>query len=213
VDWPLRRPEQGNGGLRNRVASHVASFAILTILLSGCGTKTEPTAMPAAPAPTATPAVQPQRSATASAAPTPKPVAPSTPMAQSATTTPSSEAVTGEDFTDEPALKDVFFAPGQTGIGGNSATVLRNNARWLVGLPGCLVLIEGHSDSKGTRESNRAAGEQRAMAAANALVKQGVPGTRMWTVSYGSDRPVCTEKTDACAAKNRRVHFKIKRLQ
>jgi peptidoglycan-associated lipoprotein len=83
----------------------------------------------------------------------------------------------------------------------------------LVGNPGCLILIEGHSDHKGTRESSRAAGEQRAMAAANALIKQGVPGTRMWTVSYGSDRPVCAEKTDACAAKNRRVHFKIKTLQ
>jgi peptidoglycan-associated lipoprotein len=93
------------------------------------------------------------------------------------------------------------------------AAVLRNNARWLVGNPGCLILIEGHSDHKGTRESSRTAGEQRAIAAANALVKQGVPGTRMWTVSHGSERPVCAEKTDACAAKNRRVHFKIKKLQ
>jgi peptidoglycan-associated lipoprotein len=134
-------------------------------------------------------------------------------MAQSATTTPPPEAVAVEDFVDEPALKDVFFGPGQTGIGRIGAPVLRNNARWLVGYPGCLILIEGHSDHNETRESSRAAGEQRAMAAANALVKQGVPGTRMWTVSHGSERPVCTEKTDACAAKNRRVHFKIKKLQ
>ena len=74
-------------------------------------------------------------------------------------------------------------------------------------------LIEGYSDHKGTRESNLAAGERRAKAAASALVKQGAPGPRMWIVSYGSDRPICTEKTDACAAKNRRVHFKIKKLQ
>ena len=134
-------------------------------------------------------------------------------MAQSATTTPQPEAVAVNDFADEPALKDVFFDPGQNGIGRVGATVIRNNARWLVGNPGCLILIEGHSDPKGTRESNRAAGEQRAMAAATALVKQGVPGTRMWTVSHGSERPVCREMTDACAAKNRRVHFKIKKLQ
>jgi peptidoglycan-associated lipoprotein len=194
--------------------SRIAIFAALAFLLTGCATKTnEPTAMPAASAPTAAPAAQPQRSAVASTAPTPKPVAPSTPMAQAATTTPASEAVAVEDFTDERALKDVFFGPGQTGLGGNSATVLRNNARWLVGNPGCLILIEGHSDQNGTRESTRVAGEQRATAAANALVKQSVPGTRMWTVSYGSERPVCTEKNDACAAKNRRVHFKIKTLQ
>ncbi len=53
-------------------------------------------------------------------------------------------------------------------------------------------------------------GERRAKAAASALVKEGVPGTRLWTVSYGSDRQVCAEKTDACAAKNRRVHFRVK---
>ena len=194
--------------------SHAAVFAILAVLLSGCGQKSaEPTAMPAAPVPTAAPAAKPQSSVAASAALTPKPVAPSTPMAQSATTTPEAEALAVNEFTDEPRLKDVFFDHGQTGIGQTGATVIRNNARWLVGNPGCLILIEGHSDPKGTRESIRTAGEQRAMAAANALIKQGVPGTRMWIVSYGSDRPVCTEKTDACAAKNRRVHFKIKKLQ
>jgi peptidoglycan-associated lipoprotein len=194
--------------------SHAAIFAILTALLSGCGQKsTEPTAMPVAAAPTAAPAAQPQRSAAPSATPTPKPVAPGTPMAQAATTTPQAEAVAVQDFTDEPRLKDVFFDPGQTSIGRTGAAVLRNNGRWLVGNPGCLILIEGHSDPNGTRESNRVAGEQRAIATANALIKQGVPGTRMWTVSHGSEQPVCTERTDACAAKNRRVHFKIKKLQ
>jgi peptidoglycan-associated lipoprotein len=194
--------------------SHAAVFAILAALLSGCGQKSaEPTAMPAAPVSTAAPAAKPQSLVAASAALTPRPVAPSTPMAQSATTTPQSEAVAVNDFTDELRLKDIFFDPDQTGIGQTGATVIRNNARWLVGNPGCLILIEGHSDHKGTRESSRTAGEQRAMAAANALIKQGVPGTRMWTVSYGSERPVCAEKTDACAAKNRRVHFKIKKLQ
>jgi peptidoglycan-associated lipoprotein len=130
-------------------------------------------------------------------------------MAQSATTTPPPIPVAVEDFANEPVLKDVFFDPGQTGIGRTGALVIRNNARWMVENPGYLILIEGHSDHTGTLESNREAGERRATAAANALVKAGVPGTRLWTVSHGSERPVCAEKTEACAAKNRRVHFRV----
>jgi outer membrane protein OmpA-like peptidoglycan-associated protein len=193
----------------------MAILAVLTFVLSGCGTaKTDQlTAMPAVSAPGAAPAVQQQRSLDGSAAPTPKAVAPRPPMAQAATTTPASVAVAVEDFADEPALKDVFFDPGQTGIGTIGASVIRRNARWMVENSGYLILIEGHSDSRGSRESSREAGEGRATAAATALVKAGVPGTRMWTVSHGSDRPMCAEKTDACAAKNRRVHFRVKKLQ
>jgi peptidoglycan-associated lipoprotein len=193
--------------------SHIAIFAALAFLLSACGTaKTdEPTAMPAASAPTAAPVGQPQRSPTESAAPTPKAVAPRPPLAQSATMTAPPVPVAVGDFTNEPALKDVFFDPGQTGMGRTGAAVIRNNARWMVENPGYLILIEGHSDHKGTRESNREAGEQRAAAAANALVKAGVPGTRLWTVSHGSERPVCAERTDACAARNRRVHFRTQK--
>jgi outer membrane protein OmpA-like peptidoglycan-associated protein len=194
--------------------SHIVIFAALVFLMSGCGTKTsEPTAMPAAPARAAAPAAPPHRSATRSAAPTPKPVATGIPMAQSATTAPPQVTVAVEDFTDEPALKDIFFDAGRTDVGRSAVQLIRDNARWMVENPGNLILIEGHSDHKGTRESNRAAGERRAAAAAIALVREGVPGTQMWTVSHGSERPLCAEKTDACAAKNRRVHFKIKKLQ
>ena len=54
-------------------------------------------------------------------------------------------------------------------------------------------------------------GERRATAVVSLLLKEGVAETRLWTVSYGSDRPVCLEKTEACAAKNRRVHFRMKK--
>jgi peptidoglycan-associated lipoprotein len=88
---------------------------------------------------------------------------------------------------------------------------MRSNARWLLENPGYLVLIEGHTDYKRTQEANLAMGERRAKAAASFLIKEGVPDTGLWTVSHGSDHPVCPEKTDACAAKNRRVHHRVKK--
>ena len=63
---------------------------------------------------------------------------------------------------------------------------------------------------QGTPEANKVAGEQRATAAKDYLVKAGVTETRIQIVSYGSDRPVCPQKTAACAARNRRVHFLVK---
>lgn len=162
--------------------------------------------MPAVSAPSAESTSQPQRSAAES--PAPKPFVASAPMAQPG---PAAAPPTAQDFTDEPALKDVLFGPGRTDIDSSGARVIRSNARWMVDNPEYLILVEGHSDYKGTRESNLAAGERRAKAAASALVKQGAPGTRLWIMSYGLDRPMCDEKTDACAAKNRRVHFRVKK--
>jgi peptidoglycan-associated lipoprotein len=55
-----------------------------------------------------------------------------------------------------------------------------------------------------------AVGERRAKAAMDFLIKAGVSASRIQVVSHGSDQPVCPEKTEACAAKNRRVHFRVK---
>jgi peptidoglycan-associated lipoprotein len=73
------------------------------------------------------------------------------------------------------------------------------------------VLIEGHTDTREAREDPLALAELRAKAAARFLMAMGVPETRLWTVGYGSSRPVCNDRSDACAAKNRRVHFRVRR--
>src|SRR5215470_16595607 len=122
-----------------------------------------------------------------------------------------------EGFTDEPTLKDVFFEEDRADIIREGTLIMRANARWLLSRwliqnLHDLVLIEGHTDDKGTREERFAIAELRAKAAASFLRAMNVPDARLWTVSYGSDRPVCTDKSDACAAKNRRVHFRVKRL-
>jgi peptidoglycan-associated lipoprotein len=111
---------------------------------------------------------------------------------------------------EEPALKDVLFEPGHTEIGRQGTVVMKNNAGWLIEHPTTEVLIEGHTDWKGTADANMAVGERRAMAAKDFLVKAGISETRIQIVSLGSDRPVCPQKTEACAARNRRVHFLVK---
>jgi len=72
------------------------------------------------------------------------------------------------------------------------------------------VLIEGHTDERGTAEYNLALGERRAKSAMNYLVAHGIDASRFSLVSYGKERPVCTERTEACWAKNRRDHFLTK---
>ncbi len=116
-----------------------------------------------------------------------------------------------EEFTDAPALKDMFFEPGRADIVRNAATIMLGYAGWVVDNRDFLVLIEGHTDHEGAREGNLAIAERRAKAAASFLMAMDVSDARLWTVSYGSDRPMCVEKSDACAAKNRRVHFRVKR--
>jgi outer membrane protein OmpA-like peptidoglycan-associated protein len=120
-----------------------------------------------------------------------------------------------EGFVDEPALKDVLFERDRADILREGTTVMVSNARWLlarwlVDNRDYLVLIEGHTDNRGTRDEKHAIAELRAKAAASFLAGMGVPDSRLWTVSYSSDRPLCTDRSEACAARNRRVHFRVK---
>jgi peptidoglycan-associated lipoprotein len=70
--------------------------------------------------------------------------------------------------------------------------------------------VEGHADERGTNEYNTALGERRAKAAMTYLASRGVQANRMSLVSYGEERPVCADHTDACWARNRRAHFLVK---
>jgi peptidoglycan-associated lipoprotein len=180
--------------------SRVTVLAVVAglVILAGCAEKTTQPSPPAPTGPGATPPAgqpPPERRTPATAQPTAPGPAPSQPPP------------TAEGFTEQPELKDVFFEPGRADIGRNGARVMRQNVHWLLANPGFLVLIEGFSDSRGSHEANLAVGERRAKAAMNFLVKEGIPERRITIVSYGSERPVCREKTETCSAKNRRVHF------
>ena len=73
--------------------------------------------------------------------------------------------------------------------------------------PAFTVMIEGNCDERGSAEYNLALGDRRATAAKDFLAQLGVPADRLKTISYGKERPVCTEATEACYQRNRHVHF------
>ena len=173
----------------------------LSLFLVGCPKRPATTAA-SAPAPTGSPtpsAAAP--STTPSPSMTPSPVAPST-------ASPTSPPAPSE-FRATDNLKDVFFDFDKYDIRPTDAKMLDTNAAWLKSNDN-LVLIEGHCDERGTNEYNLALGERRAKAAMNYLVGQGVQASRITIISYGKERPTCTEHSESCWAQNRRAHFLVK---
>ncbi len=92
----------------------------------------------------------------------------------------------------------------QYNIEDNDKSTLMKQAAWLERYPTVRLTIEGHCDERGTREYNLALGARRANAIKEFLVAQGVAADRLETISYGKERPICTESTEECWAQNRR---------
>jgi len=180
----------------------------LALVLAGCPKRPQvtvsqaPTPAPApvapvtppAPAPAPTPLAPP---APVTPAPAPAPVAP----------TPAPTPTPPAEYKIDAGLKDVFFDFDKAVIRPGDARTLDASAAYLKSNPALLVLIEGHCDERGTNEYNLALGEQRAKAALDYLVAQGIQASRITVISYGKERPVCTEKNESCWAKNRRDQF------
>jgi peptidoglycan-associated lipoprotein len=106
-------------------------------------------------------------------------------------------------------LKDAFFDYDKADLRDDARTVLSTDAEWLKKNRTIQFLIEGHCDERGTSEYNLALGDRRANAAKEYLVSLGVDASRVKTVSYGKERPFCTESTEDCWQQNRRAHFLV----
>jgi peptidoglycan-associated lipoprotein len=115
-----------------------------------------------------------------------------------------------KEFVESAALRDVFFEFDKYDVRPADKGTLDENAKWLKSNGSALLLIEGHTDERGTNEYNLALGERRAKATRDYLVSLGIDAGRITVISYGEERPVCTDKTEACWGKNRRAHFLVK---
>ncbi len=106
-------------------------------------------------------------------------------------------------------LKDALFDYDKYDIRQDARAALDSAAAWLNKNKNVKILIEGHCDDRGTNEYNLALGEKRATAARDYLIARGVASARISTISYGEEKPVCTEHNESCWQKNRRAHFVV----
>jgi peptidoglycan-associated lipoprotein len=106
-------------------------------------------------------------------------------------------------------LQDVHFGYDSYELSDNARELLRINADWLRENPDAKVEVEGHTDSRGTVEYNLALGAKRATAARDYLVSLGISASRITTISYGKELPLCQEESESCWAENRRAHFVV----
>ena len=104
-------------------------------------------------------------------------------------------------------VQDAFFDYDTYDIRGDAQSVLARDASFLVSHPDIKVVIGGYCDERGSNEYNLALGQNRADAAKNALVTAGVAAGRIRVVSYGKEKPFCSESTEECWQQNRRAGF------
>jgi peptidoglycan-associated lipoprotein len=106
-------------------------------------------------------------------------------------------------------LTDAYFDYDQADLREDARTALAADAEWLKKYPTVQVLIEGYCDERGTGAYNLALGDRRANAAKEYLASLGIDGSRLRTVSYGEERPFCSDSNESCWQQNRRAHLLI----
>jgi len=118
---------------------------------------------------------------------------------------PASSATEEELFSQN--VKDVFFDFDKADIRPDQQSAVQGNIDFLKQHPNMSFTIEGHCDERGSTEYNLALGDSRANAVKTALVQGGVNASNIKTISYGKEKPFCTESTEQCWQTNRRGHF------
>lgn len=145
--------------------------------------------------------------AVAETAPAPEP-GPEAPAAPAAEPDPldGDLATVNEYLRRQGLLADVYFDYDRASLTEQSREQLARSAEILRRYPQLLVTLEGHCDDRGTPEYNLALGEKRAFTTRDYLTSLGIDEGRLHTMSYGEERPVCTDSAETCWRQNRRAH-------
>ena len=123
---------------------------------------------------------------------------------------PSAERPKIEEFVPAIDMRNVYFDFDSAKLRADAADVLATNVDWLKQHDDLQLMIEGHCDEAGTPEYNQVLGDRRAESVRATLAASGIEPERMATISYGKERPVCTDSTEECRKLNRHVEFRIK---
>lgn len=102
-------------------------------------------------------------------------------------------------------LEPVYFAFNEYSLNAQSRKTLESNAATIKDKGVNKIVVEGNCDDRGTISYNIVLGDKRAQEVKNYYVKLGIPAANISVVSYGEEKPVCTESTNACWSKNRRA--------
>jgi peptidoglycan-associated lipoprotein len=106
-------------------------------------------------------------------------------------------------------IQPIFFDYDKYDIRADAQATLSHDASYLTSHPSVKVLIGGYYDERGSNEYNLALGQNRAESAKKGLVNAGVAASRIRVISYGKEKPFCTEATESCWQKNRRAGFTL----
>ena len=118
--------------------------------------------------------------------------------------------IRGGEFLSQETVKTVNFDYDRYELSEESRATLQANAALIKARKDWTALVEGHCDDRGTIEYNLALGQKRAKSVRDCYVRLGVPESVMGTISYGEEKPVCTEDSEDCWMQNRRAETKIK---
>ncbi len=181
-----------------------AAVTALSLTFAGCAKKVAAKA-PQTPAPAQT---------TAAARSTPAPARNYSQPSQTARATPSRQpdAATRARIQDLlNRIQDAYFDYNKHTLRPDAETALRKDAQTLADIikqyPDFKLTVEGFCDERGSDEYNMALGDARAKQTKEYLANLGLPDNQLATISYGKEKPVCTEHDEECWQRNRRTHI------
>jgi peptidoglycan-associated lipoprotein len=192
----------------------ILSLSGLAFLLVSSGCSKKVAAAPPRP-PDAAPVAQAQPASPVA----PKPAARPAPAASKPTTVAQAKPPANRPLTPQDRatlnqslsrLEDALFDYDKSTIRSDATVALKDDVTVIRGIlsnyPSQKLLIEGHADERGSEEYNLALGDRRARAAEEFLTTMSIPANQLSVISYGKERPVCTDQSENCWQRNRRVH-------